>query len=157
MLLTGNKEPPKHCSEVQRLVNSFGQDLVFRVTCGQVKTPKHVLLPHAVKTLTNNVELIPIINQCGMSFSKIEEINTGHCLQKLASMPENSVPLPESIKLCISTILACDNINHLEKILSGEGTLHPVNGITTQVRLFGADLPFHGCDSHPVKVEETKY
>ena len=78
-LLTGNMEPPKLCFErVQRLVNSFGQDLVFGVTCGQVKTPKHILLPHAVKSLTNNVELIQIINRCGhgMSYSQIEGINT---------------------------------------------------------------------------------
>ena len=34
-LLTGNTEPQKFCSErVQRLVSSFGQDLVFGVTCG---------------------------------------------------------------------------------------------------------------------------
>ena len=66
-LLTGNMEPPKLCSEkVQRLVNSFGQGLVFGLTCGPVKTPKHILLPHAVKSLTTNVQLIQIINRCGM-------------------------------------------------------------------------------------------
>lgn len=74
-LLTGNMEPPKlfFSERVQRLVNSFGQDLVFGVTCRRVKTPKHILLPHAVMSLTNNVQLIQIINRCGhgMSYSQI--------------------------------------------------------------------------------------
>ena len=44
-LLTGNsKYPGEPCSsKVQRLVNSFGQDMVFGVTGGQnEKPPKHV-------------------------------------------------------------------------------------------------------------------
>ena len=50
--LTGNTEPHKFCSQrVQCLANSFGQDLVFGVTNGWVKTPKHMLeLPYAVKS-----------------------------------------------------------------------------------------------------------
>ena len=110
---------------------------------GEVKTPKHILLPHAVKSLTNNVELIQIINRCGhgMSYSQIEEINTALCLQKLASTPENSIPLPGNIKPYISTTLAWDNVDRLEETLSGEGTSHCVNGIAIQARHFGPDLP----------------
>ena len=113
------------------------------MTCGRVKTPKHILLPHAVKSLTNNVELIQIINRCGhgMSYSQIEEINTALCLQKLASTPENSIPLPGNIKPYISTTLAWDNVDRLEETLSGEGTSHRVNGIAIQARHFGLDLP----------------
>ena len=67
-LLTGNsKYPEEPCSsKVQRLVNSFGQDMVFGVTCGQKKPPEHILLPYAIKTLTNNVELIQILNHADM-------------------------------------------------------------------------------------------
>ena len=54
---------------VQRLVNSFGQDLVFGVTGGRIKTPKHILLPYAVKSLTNNTDLVQIINRCGHGVS----------------------------------------------------------------------------------------
>ena len=79
-LLTGNsKYPEEPCSsKVQRLVNSFGQDMVFGVTGGRKKPPKHILLPYAVKTLTNNVELIQILNRCGhgVAYSQIEELNT---------------------------------------------------------------------------------
>lgn len=48
-LLSGNCNTPSE--RVKRLVNSFGSDLVFAVTCGRIKPPKHVLLPFAVKSL----------------------------------------------------------------------------------------------------------
>ena len=63
-LLTGNTGFPglQSCSEkVSRLITSFGQDLVFGASGGRQKPPKHILLPYAVKSLTNNVELIHIL------------------------------------------------------------------------------------------------
>ena len=41
----------------------------FGVTNGGVETPKHMFLPYAVKSLTNNVELIQIINLFGHGVS----------------------------------------------------------------------------------------
>ena len=67
-LLTGNTGFPglQSCSEkVSRLITSFGQDLVFGASGGRQKPPKHILLPYAIKSLTNNVELIHILNRCG--------------------------------------------------------------------------------------------
>ena len=59
-----------------------------------------MLLPYAVKLLTNNVELIQIINPFGhgVSYSQIKELNTTLCLEKLAATPENMIPLPDNIK-----------------------------------------------------------
>ena len=59
-LLTGNRDLTEGecCQRVQRLMKSFSQDLIFGVTKGRIKQPKHILLPYAVKTLTNNVELV---------------------------------------------------------------------------------------------------
>ena len=135
LLIASPKYPEEPCSsKVQRLVNSFGQDIVFGVTGGRRKPPKHILLLYAVKTLTNNVELIQIMNRCGhgVAYSQIEELNTALCLQKMAMNPENAVPLPDNIKPYISTSLAWDNINRLEETHSGGGTSHRVNGIATQ-------------------------
>ena len=56
-------------SKVQRLVSSFGQDIVYAVSSGRQKTPKHILLPSAVKSLTNNVKLIQILNCLGHGVS----------------------------------------------------------------------------------------
>ena len=64
-LLTGNTQPPvEYPQRIQRLVNSFGQDIVYAVTAGKQRPPKQVL-PYAVKTLTNNVEFIQMLNRCG--------------------------------------------------------------------------------------------
>jgi len=145
-LLTGSPKYPEEepcSSKVQRLVNSFGHNMVFGVTGGRKKPPKHILLPYAVKTLTNNVELIQILNRCGhgVAYSQIEELNTALCLQKMAMNPENAVPLPDNIKPYRSTSLAWDNIDRLEETLLGRGTSHRVNGIAIQGRQFGPNLP----------------
>ena len=114
------------------------------MTGGRKKPPKHILLPYAVKTLTNNVELIQILNRCGhgVAYSQFEELNTALCLKKMAMTPKlNAVPLSDNIKPYISTSLACDNIDRLEETLAGGGTSHRVNGIAIQAGHFGPDFP----------------
>ena len=60
-LLTGNTEIiTEYPHRVKRLVNSFG--LIGGVTGRRQNPPKQILLPYAVKTLTNNVELIQMLN-----------------------------------------------------------------------------------------------
>ena len=142
-LLTGSKDVSEsECHpRVQRLIKSYAQDIMFGVSRGKIIPPKQVLLPYAVKTLTNNVELVSILNRCGhgISYSKLEEINTALCLQKMATTSE--IPLPDNIQPHIRTTLAWDNIDRLEETLSGEGTSHRVNGIAVQARHFGPQLP----------------
>ena len=125
-LLTGNKEQSEaECHpKVQRLIKSFAQDFMFGVSRGKIKPPKQILLPYAVKTLTNNVELIQMLNRCGhgIAYFQLEEINTALCLQKMASKSE--IPLLDNILPHVSTTLAWDNIDRLEETLSGEGTSH---------------------------------
>ena len=143
-LLTGKTGNPVECAErVHRLIDSFGQDIIYGVSGGRQKPPKQVLLPYAVKTLTNNVELIQLINRCGhgIAYSQIKEMNTALCLQKMAATPGNEVSLPENIQPFVSTTLAWDNIDRLEGTLSGAGTSHRVNGIAVQARHFGLSLP----------------
>ena len=47
-------------------------------------------------------------------------------------MPQHGVPLPQNILPHIDTTLAFDNIDRLEKTLSGSATSHRVNGIAVQ-------------------------
>ncbi|XP_035662311.1 uncharacterized protein LOC118406391 [Branchiostoma floridae] len=146
VLLTGKTDFPglQACPEkVQRLLTSFGQDWTFAVSGGRLRPPKHVLLPYAVKTLTNNVQLIQILNRFGhgIAYSQLEEINTALCLQKLATSSCSEVPLPENIHPFTCTTLAWDNIDRLEETLSGGGTSHRVNGIAVQASHFGPHLP----------------
>ena len=57
---------------------SFSQDLVYVITNGRVKTPKSILHPYHIKSLTNNIELINITCHLGdgISFSLIGELST---------------------------------------------------------------------------------
>ena len=138
-LLTGNRDSTEGecCHRVQRLMKSFSQDLIFGVTKGRIRQPKHILLPYAVKTLTNNVELVSVLDRYGhsISYSHLDEINTALCLEKMAATSE--IPLPDNTQPHVSTSLAWDNIDRLEATLSGEGTSHRVNGIAMQARHFG--------------------
>ena len=95
---------------------------------------KHILLLWAVKTLTGNVELIKLLNHLGhgVSYTKLEEVETALCLQKIESKGEPGVILPSNIHPCLSTTLAFDNIHQLEEIVSGDGTSHRMNGIAIQ-------------------------
>lgn len=121
-------------ARLQTLVWSFSQDVVYCVKGGALLTTKHILLPWAVKTLTGNVELIKMLNRLGhgISYSKLMEIDTALCLQKLATEEEDGVALPTNVFQSIPTVLAYDNIDRQEETLSGKGTSHRVNGIVVQ-------------------------
>ena len=92
----------------------------------KIKPPKQISLRYAVKILTNNVELIQMLNRCGqgIDYFQLEEINTALRLQKMASTSE--ILLPGNIQPHDSTILALDNIDRLDEMFSGKGTSHRV-------------------------------
>ena len=134
-LLAGSNDPDKASQRVHRLLQSFGQDIVYAVTCGKIKPCKHIIVPFSIKSLTGNVELINILNRLGhsVSYSQMEEIDTALCLQKLSSS-ESDTALPANIHPGIFTTLAWDNIDRLEETVSGKGTSHRVNGIAVQAK-----------------------
>ena len=106
-------------------------------------TAKYVLLPWTVKTLTGNVELIKMLNRFGhrISYSKLEEIETASCLQKIENVNEMGVALPLYVYPRVPTTLAFDNIDRLEETLSGGGTSHRVNGIAVQPMVHTVQAP----------------
>ena len=133
-LLTGYNDPGHAYQRVQRLLRSFAHGMVYAVTGGQTKPPKHVVLAFTVKSLTGNVELINVLNRLGhiISYSQMEEIDTALCLQKV-SLADCNVTLPANIHPGIFTTLACDNIDRLEETTSGGGTSHR-DGIAVQAQ-----------------------
>jgi hypothetical protein len=68
-LLTGDPDSNIQSHRVQLLIKSFGQDMMYGVSCGTLKPPKHFLLPYAVKSLTGNTELIKMLNRLGNGVS----------------------------------------------------------------------------------------
>ena len=68
--------------------HSVAQDIVYIATNGRVKTPKSLLLPGVIKMLTNNTEVINILNSLvhGVSYSILSEMLTSfksNCQMKL--------------------------------------------------------------------------
>ena len=119
ILLTGNTKDTDQSDRIQRLVNSFAQDLIYAISAGTIKTPKHILLSFAVKTLTGNAELIRMLNRLGhvVSYPQVEEIDTALCMQKLARAENEGAALPANIKPYVQTTFAWDNIDRLEETL----------------------------------------
>ena len=62
----------------KNLTTSLGSDLVFTVTGGKTKPPKHIMLPFAVNSLTGNTDLIRTLNRLGhgVLYTQVEEIDT---------------------------------------------------------------------------------
>ena len=91
-LVAGDSEKPL-TSRVNRLIYSVSQDLMFAVSGVSCHTAKHILLPWAVKTLTGNVEVIKLLHRLGhgISYSKLEEIETALCVKKIETEEEIAV------------------------------------------------------------------
>ena len=100
---------------------SFIQDLVYGITNGRVKTPKSVLYPYHIKSLTNNSELINITCRLGhgISYFLLEGLSTEVAYQRLEAVEEGYVCLPEDCKTGTFTFEVDDNIDRLEETLSG--------------------------------------
>ena len=121
-LLTSPPSKVTSQPKIERLCDSFSQDLLYAVTNGQTKPPKHILLSY------------------GISYSQLEENDTALCLQKLNVTSNRNMLIPQSIKPYVFTNLAFDNIDRLEETLTGAGTTHRVNGIAVQPRVYGPHI-----------------
>jgi len=139
VLLTGHSDTQKCSSRSYRITHSLAQDIVYHVSTGRNKQPKHILLPWAVKSITGNTETIRLLNRLGhgISYTKLEELETALCLEKLWMEEHSGTALPSGIFPHVPTVLAFDNIDRLEETLSGAGTSHRVNGIIVQPRVIG--------------------
>ena len=123
-------------SRVSVKTRSVGQDIIYTVHQGKFLTPKHILLPFTVKSLTGNKELIKLMNRLGhsISYSKLYEVDTAYVLQKVS---RSSSLIPEEISRYCQVSLVYDNIDRLEETLSGADTTHRVNGIAIQKAFIG--------------------
>lgn len=142
-LLTGTSNPLQVTHRVEWLVQSFSQDMIYAVSCGRQKPPKHILLATAVKALTGNTELMQAMNRWGhcTSYWLIEENETALCLKKLAALMNGLPGLPDTVYPYLMTTLSWDNIDILEETLTGGGTSHRINGIIIQQNSNGPHLP----------------
>ena len=57
-----------------RLMNSVAQAIIYNVSAGRIRIVKSVLLPSIVKALTNNTELIHILNRFGLQIENAYQL-----------------------------------------------------------------------------------
>ena len=117
IVLTGSSNV-EISSRTNRLKLSIGQDIVYAVTNGKIKTPKSILYPSVIKSLTNCTELITLNNKLGhgVSDSILEELFTENAF-RLIDMSGNETFIPTSIEEDHFTIAVYDNIDRMEETL----------------------------------------
>ena len=125
-LLTG-KFTETTSTQVDRLTLSYAQDFIYAVSCG-IKTPKCFLLPHTIKTLTNNTEILHLICRLGhgASYTLIEELDTENAYQLIEKQDQADIILLIGVQKEVFTMVVAENIDRREEILSG----------TNQVKMF---------------------
>lgn len=103
-----------------RVILSIAQDIIYSVHRGRLKTPKHVVLPMTVKSLTGNAELITILNRYGhgISFSQVEELETALAEQEIEKQQEG-ILVPSTCTVGVPGVFCWDNNDLLEETLSG--------------------------------------
>ena len=111
--------------------SSIGQDIIYCVHNGQFITPKHVLLPFSIKSITGIIKLTEVINRLGhgASYTKLAKVDAAYAIQKIAT---NSGLVPEEIQLHQQASMFYDNIDRSKETLSGAGTTDRVNEIVIQ-------------------------
>ena len=112
---------PSESPRSSRIRLSISQDIVYAATKGRVRTPKSVLLPSLVKTLTNNTEVINILNRLGhgISYTVLMETRTENAYQILEQQMTSQCIIPKHSKKEAFTIFVADNIDRNEETLSG--------------------------------------
>ena len=110
-LLSG-KVSMQSSERVNRFRFSIDQDRLYVISNGTLPTPKSILFPCMIKTLTNCKELIKITNQLGhdVSYSIIEEMETENAYKVLSEMKDDCV-LPPECKEGVFTMMVADNID----------------------------------------------
>lgn len=88
---------------------------------GRVKTPKSILLPSIVKTLTNDTELITALNRLGhgISYTTLMEIQTENAYMIVDQQIQSGCVLPINCLKEVFSIYVADNIDRKEETLSG--------------------------------------
>ena len=94
--LLGGKNDVAVSSRNATIKYSMAQDIVYNMNGGKVKTPKSVFLPSVIKTLTNNTEIINIINRLGhgVLYSILSEIYTQNTF-RIQEQQLHKIVIPE--------------------------------------------------------------
>ena len=122
---------PNQSNRLERIVSSLSQDICYKVTRGQWKLPKHLLLGMTVRHISGSSQLIKLLNSFGhcSSHSTLLELETAMCdsvTESASSLPAAALTNPKMTQFC------WDNFDLFEETPNGSGTTHSTHGIIIQ-------------------------
>ena len=105
-------------SRVIRLKLSIGQDLVYAISQGKIKTLKSILYPAVIKWRTNCTTLITLNNKLshGISYSILEELFTENAFYTIDQQVNEDIFIPCGFAENKLTIAVYDNIDRQETL-----------------------------------------
>ena len=130
------KQPTEN-SIVHRQVVSIAQDIIHSTSKGRIHTPKHMLLPLTIHSMTGNKNAVTLLNLFGhgISYTQLEEVQTAMAERHLERTHEGEVFFPSNINPSSRVSLCFDNNDISEETLSGSGTTHCTNGVMIQKQM----------------------
>ena len=131
ILYTGSCENGQN-AQVERLIDSVTDDVVYATSHARMKPGKHISLAIAMKSLTGSRRVIEILNRFGhcSGYHVAESIETQFATEIAAR--NTATPDGMSSEPDLYTSLAWDNYDEMTETLSGKGTLHATVGICYQ-------------------------
>ena len=113
-------------SRVIRLKLSIGQDLVYAISQGRIKTLKSILYPAVIKSRTNCTALLTLNNKLGhgVSYSILEELFTENAFYTIDQQVNEDIFIPCGFAENKLTIAVYDNIDRLEETLTGKKIIY---------------------------------
>ncbi|CAB3984611.1 Hypothetical predicted protein [Paramuricea clavata] len=121
---------------VDRLTDSFCQDVIHAVSKGKFLTPKHASLGLDLHSMTGQKLPITILARLGhcITYDAINEIETAQAelVEHFQSMGLNLPLQPAAIGSKVSTIFWWDNFDRNVETASGAGSIHNTPGIAFQ-------------------------
>ena len=115
-LVICNEAAPNN-DKTERIISSLPQELFYAVHQGKKLTPKSILLPLLIKSLTNNTELITLISRLGhgVSYTKLGEVITKMLYSRIDNNVNGMICLPEKCEKGCLMMLVEDNIDWNEE------------------------------------------
>ena len=125
VLYSGSNKERELNPRTPRFRFSLVQDLIYNVSEGRVKIPKSISFPCTIKNLTNNTELVNVVNRLGHGVIYIApmELFVENAYKIYEEKFERSLVLPRDVLKEEFTIYVADidrlmNIDRLEETLS---------------------------------------
>ena len=117
-----------------RIKLSLAQDIVYNASKARIRTPKSILFPSIIKTLTNNTERINFVNKLGLgvSYSLLMEAHTENAYHIVEKQMKSGCVIPRNCRAELFSVYIADNIDRCEETLNGYGTTHKVNNVLIQ-------------------------